>query len=58
MAKKAEEKEQIDKWEVEGAVRTLEEYQRIMKDKELKEKAVAKLKEKAEEYSKLSKEFD
>lgn len=58
MAKKTEEKEQIDKWKVEDAVRTLEEYQRIMKDKELKEKAVAKLKEKAEEYSKLSKEFD
>ena len=58
MSKKIEEKEQIDKWKVEDAVRTLEEYQRIMKDKELKKKAIEKLKEKASEYEKLSKEFD
>lgn len=52
-----EEKERKEKWEVEDAVHTLIEYQKIMKDKSLKEKAIEKLKERAEEATSAVKEF-
>ena len=66
LKKKQEEKQEIigietkemDKWEVENAVRTLEEYKKIMKNKELKAKAIKLLKEKAKEYKDLSEEIN
>lgn len=52
-----EDKKREEEWKVEDAVRTLQEYQKIIKDKDLKEKALNKLKEKAKEYEKLSDEL-
>lgn len=48
-----EEKE--DKWKVEDAIRTLMEYQKIMKDEELKKKAVKELEKRSKEMKELSK---
>lgn len=42
-------------WKAEDAARTLIEYQKIMKDKKLKEAAIKKLKEKKEEIAKAIK---
>lgn len=53
-----EEKTERENWKVEDAVRTLQEYQKIMKDKSLKEKAIAKLKEKSKEYKELANKLD
>lgn len=53
-----EEKTERENWKIEEAVRTLQEYQRIMKDKELKEKAIKKLKEKSKEFKELANELD
>lgn len=56
MSKEVMNKEE-EKWKVEDAVRTLMEYQKIMKDKELKEKAIKKLQEKKQEVEKAIKEI-
>lgn len=53
-----EQNKREEEWKVEDAVRTLQEYQKIMKDKSLKEKAIAKLKEKSKEYKELANKLD
>lgn len=50
-----EEKKKIEEWKIDEAVHTLVEYKKIMKDKELKEKAIKKLKERAKEFEEASK---
>lgn len=45
-----------DDWKIEEAARTLMEYQKIMKDDELKEKAIKKLKEREKEIKEAIKE--
>jgi cell division FtsZ-interacting protein ZapD len=50
-------KKQREKWEVEDAVRTLIEYQKILKDKELKEKAIKELEKKSNEYKEIAKDI-
>lgn len=45
-----------ENWKVEEAARTLMEYQKIMKDDELKEKAIKKLKEREKEIKEAIKE--
>ena len=47
-----------EKWKVDEAVRTLEAYQKLIKDKKLKEKAIEEIANKAKEYKELANKLD
>lgn len=47
-----------EKWKVEDAVRTLMEYQKILKDKELKDKAIKELEKRSNEMKEIAKEME
>ena len=47
-----------ENWKVEEAMRNLIEYQKLMKDEELKNKAIKKLKEREKEIKQAIKEND
>lgn len=47
-----------EEWKVEEAMHTLMEYQKILEDKKLKEKAIERLKEKAKDFEKIADKLD
>lgn len=47
-----------EEWKVEEAMHTLMEYQKILEDKELKKKAIEKLKAKAKDFEKVANKLD
>lgn len=47
-----------EEWKVEDAMHTLMEYQKILEDKELKKKAIEKLKAKAKDFEKVANKLD
>ena len=47
-----------DNWKVEEAVRTLIEYQKLKKDKELKSKAIKEIKKREKEFKEVIKSND
>lgn len=49
-------KAEEEKWKVDEAVRTLIEYQKLIKDEELKEKAIRELKKREKEIKEAIKE--
>lgn len=52
-----EEKSEREKWKIEDAIRTFTEYQKIMEDKDLKEKAIKELEKRADEFKKTASEL-
>ncbi len=52
-----EEKQEREKWEIQDAVRALEEYQKIKKNKILMDKAIKELKKRSNEYKEIAKEL-
>lgn len=47
-----------DDWKIEDAVRTMMEYQKILKDEKLKEKAIKRIKEKKAEIGDAIKDLE
>lgn len=47
-----------EEWKVEDAMHTLMEYQKILEDKELKKKAIEKIKAKAKDFEKVANKLD
>lgn len=47
-----------EEWKVEDAMHTLMEYQKILENKELKKKAIEKLRAKAKDFEKIADKLD